>query len=163
MSNIFNIQQEYFDILNQIEENDGEITDEISNLLESNEGDYKEKLDNYLKMIHYWEGLLGNINAEIERIGKLKKSKEKAIETLKENISVSLQSRSIEKLDLGTHILSFRKSDAVIVTDPTMVPKHFLVKKVTESIDKTELKKWLKEGNSTEGAYVEERQNLQIK
>lgn len=163
MSNIFQIQQRYLHLITEIEENEGMLTPEIEESLLSNETDFNSKAENYVKIIHHWEGEVDTIKSEIERLTKLKRSKETSIESLKNNLSYALQSRGIGKLTLGTNNLSFRSSESVVVTDPEGVPSEFITTKTTETIDKMALKKWLKQGNTSDAAYIEENQNLQIK
>jgi|WetSurMetagenome_2_1015567.scaffolds.fasta_scaffold104931_1 hypothetical protein len=163
MSNIFQIQQDYFEILSQLEDNEGIFSPELEEALRSNEEDFNYKVENCVKMIHHWEGELMGIEAEIERLTKLKKRKDNAIDALKNNISYSLQSRNIGKLTVGTHNLSFRTSKALIVGNPDNVPDEFITTKEVETIDKNALKAWIDKGNEVEGTYIETRQNLQIK
>ena len=59
--------------------------------------------------------------------------------------------------------LSYRKSEAVVLVDETLIPTEFKKEKVSVSIDKTEIKKALKEGKEIPWAVIETRQNLQIK
>lgn len=59
--------------------------------------------------------------------------------------------------------LSYRKSEAVILTDEEAIPAEFKKEKITVSVDKTEIKKALKAWLEVAGASLETRQNLQIK
>ena len=59
--------------------------------------------------------------------------------------------------------LSYRKSEAVVLTDEAVIPDEYKKEKLTVSIDKTEIKKALKAGTEVPGAVIEVRQNLQIK
>lgn len=163
MSNIFQLNQQFLEVMADIEENEGVLTPEFEEALLSNIGDFNEKVENCVKMIRHWEGEIDTIDAEIERLSKMKKAKNTSIESLKNNIHYSLTTRGIEKLSAGTNTLSFRKSEAVIVTNPEGVPDQFIETKEVQSIDKTALKAWLKSGNETDSAHIEVRQNLQIK
>lgn len=161
--NIFNIQHNYLVLLAEIEEEGGVLTPELEQEIESNERDFNNKVENYVKMIRHWEGEVNTIKNEIERLNDLKNRKEKSIETLEDNLSEALQLRNIDKLTVGTNKLSFRKSETLEVTDPEGVPEEFIKSVTTESIDKTALKKWIKDGNTTDSAYIKENKNLQIK
>jgi hypothetical protein len=163
MSNIFQIQQEYLYLITEIEENEGMLTPEIEESLLSNEADFNNKVENYVKIIHHWEGEVDTIKKEIERLTKLKKTKEASIESLENNLSAALKQRGIGKLNVGTNTLSFRKSESVVVLNPEAVPSEFIKEVTTETIDKNALKAWLKQGNTTDSAFIEVKQNLQIK
>ena len=51
----------------------------------------------------------------------------------------------------------------MVLVDETLIPTEFKKEKVSVSIDKTEIKKALKEGKEIPWAVIETRQNLQIK
>lgn len=163
MTNIFQIQQEYLYLLTEIEENEGILSPEIEESLLSNEAQFNTKAENYVKIVRHWEGEVDTIKKEIERLTTLKKRKETSIESLENNLAAALQSRGVDKLSVGTNTLSFRKSEAVIIDNPDLIPDNFISKKTVETIEKALIKAWIKKGNTVEGAYIEERQNLQIK
>lgn len=164
MNNIFQIQQEYLTLISQIEENEGNLTTEIEQSLLSNEAEFNNKAENYVKMIRHWDGEIDTIKKEIERLTNLKKRKESSIESLKNNLSEALKSRGIDKLNIGTSKLSFRPSEAVIILDENEIPSQFVHSVTTETIDKKGLKKYLEtNGDIEDVAYIDKRQNLQIK
>ena len=59
--------------------------------------------------------------------------------------------------------LSYRKSEAVVLTDEAVIPAEYKKEKLTISVDKAEIKKALKAGTSVPGAIIEVRKNLQIR
>lgn len=67
------------------------------------------------------------------------------------------------KFETAKVALSMRKSEAVIIEDESLIPKDYLVEKITVNPDKVGIKKAIKNGLTVPGAFLEERQNLQIK
>ena len=59
--------------------------------------------------------------------------------------------------------LSFRKSESVSIFDEEAIPSEYKKEVVSVSIDKTEIKKAIKEWKEIPGATITEKQNLQIK
>lgn len=86
MSNIeslYSIEQNIKTILTDIEDNDGEITDEQYNKLVIHEENLKQKLNSYLKAIQVWKGDAESCKAEKKRINEVQKKYENRVERLK--------------------------------------------------------------------------------
>ena len=123
MASIYNIQQELFDIFEQIEENDGELTPELEEKLRISQDEFKDKINSYTCVIRQLENDLNAIKEEKVRLDTIKKSKEKTIERLKQVIVEAIQmfgdtSKSGTKfIDYGTGKVSIRKSKSVELDD----------------------------------------------
>ena len=123
MASIYNIQQELFDIFNQIEENDGEVTPELEEKLKISQDEFKDKINSYTCVIRQLENDLNAIKEEKARLDSIKKSKEKTIERLKQVIVEAIQtfgdtSKSGTKfIDYGTGKVSIRKSESIELDD----------------------------------------------
>ncbi len=106
------------------------------------------------------------LKSEIERITKLINSEEKKIGRA-ENLVSRLFERVYEgkPINVGTFVVSYRKSDAVIIEDEARIPPEFM--KTPEppapKPDKTAIKEAIKGGAVVPWASVETRNNLQIK
>jgi len=83
MSNIFNLEQEYLQLISEIEELDGEITPEIEERLAINSQNVHNKLRSYRYITLMIDGDIRVIDDEIERLKNLKESKSKAIERVR--------------------------------------------------------------------------------
>lgn len=66
--NLFNIQEEYYEILQQIEELEGEITPELEEALKINKENLEAKIKAYYYYIKQNEGNIKTIEDEIERL-----------------------------------------------------------------------------------------------
>lgn len=84
---------------------------------------------------------------------------EKKIKSLSDYLTAWIPGETIETKRAS---IRWRKSVAVVVTDESRIPEEFRIRKVTESIDKAEIRRALKNGSIIEGASLEERQNIQI-
>lgn len=159
--NLFNIKQEYINLVNTIIDNNGELSPELSQALAINETELKEKAINYGYVIRSFEYENDIIDAEIKRLKALKEQKEKAIQKLKDAVSNAMNLYGIEKVESPALKLSFRKSESVEISEN--LDKRFMIEKVTLQPDKVAIKEAIKKGEQVDGAVLVINQNLQIK
>lgn len=160
---IYNIQQEYLDLMAEIEYYEGDLTPELAERLSINKEELETKSVNYGYVIRDNDFTVAQIDAEIERLTKIKKAKENATERLKITIADAMKAHGIEKVTNNNLTLSFRKSKVLVIEEGAKIPKKFIKKKITETADKTELKKAIEAGKTFLGIRIQENQNLQIK
>ena len=84
--NIFNISIEYVNLMNEIEEADGLLTEETEKRLRINEEDLENKLKSYYYLIQTTKGSITTIDDEIERLKVAKSIKANIINKLKSNV-----------------------------------------------------------------------------
>jgi hypothetical protein len=161
--NLFNISKEYFDIINELEELEGELTPDLEERLSITEDQLEGKCIDYGWAIKFVSAEVDTITNEIKRLQERKKAKEKTVERLKTNVTGAMRIFEKHKIDSPLISLSLRKSEAVEIQDENVIPKEYVVEKVTYSPDKTAIKKAIKSGIEVEGAVIVENQNLQIK
>lgn len=159
--NLFNIKQEYINLVNSIIDNNGELSPELSQALAINETELKDKAINYGYVIRSFEYENDIIDAEIKRLKALKEQKEKAIQKLKDAVSDAMNLYGIEKVESPALNLSFRKSESVEISEN--LDKRFMIQKVTLQPDKVAIKEAIKKGEQVDGAVLVINQNLQIK
>ena len=159
--NLFNIKQEYINLVNTIIDNNGELSPELSQALAINETELKEKAINYGYVIRSFEYENDIIDAEIKRLKALKEQKEKAIQKLKDAVSDAMNLYGIEKVESPVLKLSFRKSESIEISEN--IDKRFVIEKITLQPDKVAIKEAIKKGEQVEGAVLVINQNLQIK
>lgn len=159
--NLFNIKQEYINLVNTIIDNNGELSPELSQALAINETELKEKAINYGYVIRSFEYENDIIDAEIKRLKALKEQKEKAIQKLKDSVSDAMNLYGIEKVESPALKLSFRKSESIEISEN--LDKRFMIEKVTLQPDKVAIKEAIKKGEQVDGAVLVINQNLQIK
>lgn len=159
--NLFNIKQEYINLVNTIIDNNGELSPELSQALAINETELKEKAINYGYVIRSFEYENDIIDAEIKRLKALKEQKEKAIQKLKDAVSDAMNLYGIEKVESPALKLSFRKSESIEISEN--LDKRFMIEKITLQPDKVAIKEAIKKGEQVDGAVLVINQNLQIK
>jgi len=119
MGSIFNIQQEYLDLINLIEENEGVLTEELEEQLSVNIDNFEDKMESYSNVIALLSGEASIIKTEMERLSALSRTKLNLVTRLKTNMRDALQlygddSKSGNKtLDIGTHKFYTRKNEVL--------------------------------------------------
>ena len=157
---LYNITEDYIDLLNKIEIAEGEISEEVNQQLEINEQQLQTKSIAYLSVIKTKEALTMQIDEEIKRLQALKKHNSNITNNLKDRLlnAVNL----FGAFEVGFTKFSTRNSKAVIVEDVNILPKEFKVVKVTEQADKKAIKQALENGVIIEGCTIQENKNLKI-
>jgi hypothetical protein len=161
MKSIYQLTTEALEIASLLEEN--ELTPEIEQVLVINQDELKEKALNYAYVIRTFEDDVTSIDNEIKRLRSLKEAKTNSIERLKESISTAMNIYSIEKVESPLLKLSFRKSEAVEITNEEVLPLSFKTEKVTYTPNKVKIKEAIKNGETVFGAILQINYNLQIK
>jgi uncharacterized protein (DUF342 family) len=160
---IYQISTELQSIFNQIEDNDGIISEEMENALMITQEQLEQKGIGYGYKCLDIDAEIGNIDAEIERLTKYKEQNKKLKERLKTTLSVAMQHFGIDELKTSTLKINFRKSESVEITNEDLVNEKFKVEKITKSISKTAIKEAIKNGEVVLGAELSQNLNLQIK
>jgi hypothetical protein len=160
---LYNIEQEYLEIANQLE--DGELSQELETALAINERELQGKAIAYAYVIKEAEDTISVIDAEIKRLQGLKKTEQNKAQRLKDTIQNAMELYGITEIKTETLKLNFRRSEGVICTDSSVaIPEEFATV-VPQSIkpNLNEIKKAIKEGRDVTGFEIEERYSLQIK
>jgi hypothetical protein len=160
---IFNIEQNYNKLAEQLIDNDGELTSELSEQLAITEEQLQNKSVAYSFVIKEMDADVDIIDSEIKRLQAAKKQREKASEYLKERIKHAMDLFQIEEIKTPLVKINFRKSESVEVNDVNQLPAAYKVVKVTEQADKAAIKAALKDGVEVTGCRIETHRNLQIK
>ena len=133
----------------------------LQNTLEMLDLSIEEKIENTAKYMVNVESDIKGLKTEIDRLTKIKKAKENAVERLKNNVEYAMKQKGIEKLEVGTFKAGYRKSESVEIINLDVIPADFT--KVEIKADKTAIKKALKAGEVVEGAEIKVNQNFYIK
>ena len=163
MKSLYEITQEAMELASYLEENDGELNEELESLLVINQNELQAKAINYGYAIKTIEHDVEAIENELKRLQALKKAKTNAIERMKEAISNAMELYSIEKVESPTLNLSFRKSESVEVHNEDIIPLQFMNIKEVRTVNKTKIKEAIKNGENVFGATLQINNNLQIK
>ena len=162
--NIYEISRNYLQLIDELQEQGGELTPELENALKINKQDFENKAEAYCQVIINLNAEIDGLNNECVRLAEKRDRAKKAVERLKDKLTNAMLLFDYEKKSVGTFSLSFRKSEQVIIDDAEVIlmgnPEFIRIKK---EVDKTEIKKALKSGSEINGARLIINKNLQIK
>lgn len=159
---LYNIRQQYFQLLGMIEEAEGEITPEIDQALQFTEERLIKEGSDVALMIKHLESWGDTIEAEIKRLEGVRAKARKSKELLKNRLSDAMRQLGIERIVDPFITISFRKSEAVEITDEKLIPEQFMEHPLPHP-NKSRIKEAIKDGAIVPGAEIIQRQNLQIK
>ena len=117
------------------------------------------KLENICLWIKNLKAEAEALKNEKDAFAKRQKSAENKMESLKSYLEGYLNGTPFKTTRVN---VSWRSSEKVVVDDVYKVPEEFLKYKEPD-VNKTELKKALKEGKTFEGVRLEASNNIQIK
>tara|TARA_R110000782_G_scaffold128951_4_gene220500 strand:+ start:27 stop:515 length:489 start_codon:yes stop_codon:yes gene_type:complete len=157
---LFNISVNYNELINEIEANEGILTDEQSAELEITELQLQSKSIAYLEVIKGKESINTQIDEEIKRLQAMKKVNTNITSRLKENLLNAVI--MFGGFEVGLTKFGTRKSQSISVDDINGLPSEFKTIKVTESADKKALKEAIKSGEVISGVELVDNLNLKI-
>lgn len=157
MAKLYDLVREIEDFEFEVDEETGEIlnAEDLDNLeLEKN-----EKIEQLCLWIKNLKSDASAYKAEKDSFAKKQKAAENKAESIKNYIAYILAGENF-KTDRVT--VSYRRSEQVECPDMSLVDDDYLRFKEPE-LDKTKIKKALKDGIKVGGCMLVERQNMQIK
>ena len=122
--NIYQIQQDLLAIFDELEENGGELTEELEQKLAITQEEFKDKVEDYTNVIKTLDADMAAIKVEQARLKTLYDRKEKVAKKLKEIIINAInefgdtKKTGVKYLDYGTGEVSVRKTQVVEVNEP---------------------------------------------
>ena len=160
---LYQIEQEYLNIVQSIIDAGGEITEEQETALSISKEQLQNKGVCYGFIVKELEGNIDLIDLEIKRLNALKKPLVNSIDRLKNNLSQAMQMFDVTELKTPLLKINFRKSESVEVTDIDLLDADFVKTTITKAADKVAIKEAIKSGENVQGAVLVTNQNLQIK
>lgn len=160
---LYQIEQEYLNIVQSIIDAGGEITEEQETALSISKEQLQNKGVCYGFIVKELEGNIDLIDLEIKRLNALKKPLVNSIDRLKNNLSQAMQMFEVTELKTPLLKINFRKSESVEVTDIDLLDADFVKTTITKAADKIAIKEAIKQGENVQGAVLVTNQNLQIK
>ena len=121
--NIWQIQQELLSIFNELEENGGELTEELEEQLAISQENFRSKVENYTNVIKSVKADIAAIDQESKRLAELKKSKIAMVDRLSKVIIDAVDKfgettkNGGKFFDYGTGKVSIRNSQKVVLDD----------------------------------------------
>ena len=137
----------------------------IADTLEGLSGELEVKAQNVAYFIRNLEATVDAITAFEVQQKERRKAYERRAEGLRRYLQSCMEGAGITKIEGPGVVLSFRKSSAVVIDEPGLVPAEFMRQPETPppAPDKKAIADAIKAGLEVPGAHVESRQNLQIK
>jgi hypothetical protein len=162
MKTLYQINNDYYDLISQIESLEGELTLELESALEINKNELEVKSIAYVEVIKQRESFNTRIDDEIKRLQALKKQNDNLILRLKNNLlnAVNL----FGNFEAGFLKFSTRKSKQVVINcDIDDLPKDYTKITIQREPNKIEIKRAIEQGQEIAGCRIVENINLQIK
>lgn len=144
-------------------ESGGELTPDIEQSLVVNKEELEVKGLDYAYIIKEIESGCNVIDAEIERLTKLKGYRHNAIERLKSTLANAMKLHDLEEIKTPLLTINFRKSETVEVDDLDLLDGKYIKTNITQSADKVEIRRAIKEGKTVMGALLKQHSNIQIR
>ena len=160
---LYQIEQEYLNIVQSIIDAGGEITEEQETALSISKEQLQNKGVCYGFIVKELEGNIDLIDLEIKRLNALKKPLVNSIDRLKNNLSQAMQMFEVTELKTPLLKINFRKSESVEVTDIDLLDADFVKTTITKAADKIAIKEAIKAEIPVRGAVLLTNYNLQIK
>ena len=160
---LYQIEQEYLNIVQSIIDAGGEITEEQETALSISKEQLQNKGVCYGFIVKELEGNIDLIDLEIKRLNALKKPLVNSIDRLKNNLSNAMQMFEVTELKTPLLKINFRKSESVEVTDIDLLDADFVKTTITKAADKIAIKEAIKAEIPVRGAVLLTNYNLQIK
>ena len=145
-----------------IDKSTGEII-RACDLIDQLEMDLNTKLENVGCYIKNLDSDIEALKNEEKTLADRRRVKENQLERLKKYLAENLQVAGMQKFESPRCVLSFRKSEQVVISEGAEIPEEFIIRKVTEQPDKKLLKDAIKQGFEFDGISIVENKNLQIK
>lgn len=123
----------------------------------------QSKSSNIIKYIRNVSLEVEILSQEEDRLEKLRKQKEKKINSLKKYLTDILLNLDKNKIETELGNLGLRKSVSVAIDNLEIIPKKYIQKKVELIPDKRMLSEVLKQGKNIKGAHLEDKYSLQIR
>lgn len=160
-TNLYNIELDYLRLVDEIEANDGVLTEEQEKALTINESELKGKALAYKEVIATKEIFNQRIDDEIKRLQALKKTNNNVVARLKERLLEAV--KLFGNFEANLSKFGTRKSTQVLTPeDINGLPKEYKTVKVTEAANKVAIKEALKAGKTIEGCELKEVLTLKI-
>jgi len=170
MNNLYNIQNDILELLNNEELSQEEFQEKIQSL----KWETYDKFDNIWKYIKNLEASVISFETAEKEFKEKKQTAKNTIERLKKQSSNFMNAIWKDKIETELFKYSFRKSTSINITNPDNIPEWFYTLETTKKIDKNIIKKQILEDMEKagkeekpykwfKGAELVENKNLQFK
>lgn len=124
---------------------------------------FDDKAEAYALTIKNLLAFADSADAEADKLKARAKSAKNRAEHLREHLAQSMTAVGKTHVETARASVKFRRSEAVLITNDSLIPEDWWKVRVTREPNKVEIKKHLKAGEIVPGAELETRMNLQVK
>lgn len=137
----------------------------IADTLEGMSGELTVKAQNVGFMIRSLEADAAAVKQWGKEAAERAKALEHRAEGLRSYLQRAMEATEIEKIEGPGIVLSFRKSSAVTIDEPDLIPLEFMrtPEPPPAAPDKKAIADAIKAGREVPGAHIEHRRSLQVK
>lgn len=137
---LFNVLEEYRDLIHEVQEAEGEVTPEMEQALAINQDNMVRKVSGYTKIMKFFDSQIEAAKDEKAKLDAFIKEKEANINRMKAMLLQAVllygteDKKKIKRLEIGTIRLSTRKSEETVVTNALALPdtlKTYSLKKIS--------------------------------
>jgi hypothetical protein len=160
---LWNISMELQELVDTLDIAPDELRPELEERISEYLTAEAEKIDRVDAVLASLDAVQTNAKAEIDRLRARQQAAQKAAERLEGYVLRVLHQRDGRPLKGCNVTFSVRRSEALIVDNPDLVPDTWKRTTITVDIPKDPLKKAIKAGEDVPGVHIEPRENLQRK
>jgi hypothetical protein len=160
---LWHISQELETLIDSLDTCPDELLGELEARIAQYVGAEVEKVDRIAAVLSTLDAVAASAKTEIDRLRARQQSAQRNAEKLEQYILHVLHQRDGRPLKGCNVTFSVRRSEALIIDDPSAVPDQWKRTTVTVDIPKDPLKKAIKAGEDVPGVHIEPRENLQRK
>ena len=132
-------------------------------IMEFLQEELENKSSNIIKYIRNISLEVEILSQEEDRLEKLRKQKERKVNSLKKYLTDILLNLDKNKIETELGNLGLRKSVSVAIDNLDLIPKKYIQKKIELVPDKRTLSELLKQGKNIKGVHLEDKYSLQIR
>lgn len=160
---LYEITNEYIDLLNEITEAD-ELTEEHFQKLDLFKGEIQEKIVNVSAYIKNLESRADSIDDAIHSmLDRSKKTRNKA-ERIKEYLKNNMEKLNIQEITCPYFDIKIKNNPcSVDILNKEEIPSEFIKETILLSIDKKAIAKHIKNGSEVPGAQLIRKRKIEIK
>lgn len=157
---LWKIEEELETLLDTLDVCEPELRPELEARIAAYVGAEIQKIDNIASVLASLEHVEHNAQAEIERLRARQQAAQRAAERLKAYLLRVLRQRDGRPLK-GTNVtLSVRRTEALTIIAPELVPEKFKRTTIVVDVPKTPIREALKAGEEVPGVVLEVHEHL---
>lgn len=168
--NLFEIDENLRELLDNgfnsecIDQETGEIDEQkAAELINSYQADLDHKIESIGLFILELKSKDKEYKEYIESVKKRQDRNKKKLESLEKYLTNYMEQSEVNKFETKKIDIRFRKSSSCNVLDSEKVPSQYKHIETTEKVDKAQILKDLRSGNTVDGCELVENKSIQIK